>query len=623
MTIRMKLILAACLVAIVALFTTITILSNQSLDIITEAELREMEIFGTVIEGKLEDQIEATTALALSVARNKEVEWLFALRDRESMIEMLLPVYEAVKDQYAQMHFHMPDSSSFLRLHQLHNYGDQLGDFRFTVNEANSTKEIVAGLEEGRGGYGLRVVVPMFFNGTHTGSFEFGGDFGANFVRELQEELGGQYFIYQFSAESLAWTGETVQDSGLLVGTAEDDEWSAEADLISRVEQGSREYYTTGDNRSVVMLLPLRNYQGSVIGYLKVVQDRTHILEKTDASRRTGYILAAASILSVALVLFLSISYLLKPLQGLVRSAEQMAAGDFTEQAVYQRKDEIGHVYRGLEQVQTRLREVIGDIVANAAHLASTSQETSAATEETAASIEEVASSVNQFASTVERLNSKAGEVAGEAQDVATQAQAGSEETRKAVEASENLEKRIQELAATVRELGKSTDQIGGILDVINQIAAQTELLALNAAIEAARAGEHGRGFAVVADEVRSLAEQVSRATHEIASLIQTIQAGTEKTVQGMEEGNQEAMLSARITRENGDAVQLIIERIQAIASSVQDMTEDIAEIGSGSENIAAITEEQSASTEQIASAAQDLSTIATRLNGVVEWFKL
>src|SRR5690554_1670317 len=129
MTIRMKLILAACLIAIVALFTTITILSNQSLDIITEAELREMEIFGTVIEGKLEDQIEATTALALSVARNKEVEWLFALRDRESMIEMLLPVYEAVKDQYAQMHFHMPDSSSFLRLHQLHNYGDQLGDF--------------------------------------------------------------------------------------------------------------------------------------------------------------------------------------------------------------------------------------------------------------------------------------------------------------------------------------------------------------------------------------------------------------------------------------------------------------------------------------------------------------
>ena len=126
-----------------------------------------------------------------------------------------------------------------------------------------------------------------------------------------------------------------------------------------------------------------------------------------------------------------------------------------------------------------------------------------------------------------------------------------------------------------------------------------------------------------MADEVRSLAEQVSRATDEIAALIKTIQAGTEKTVQGMEEGNKEAVLSAEITRENGASIQRIVERIQAITFAVRDMSEDIAEIGSGSENIAAITEEQSASTEQIASAAQDLSAIATRLNGLVEWFKL
>src|SRR5271155_3108531 len=95
----------------------------------------------------------------------------------------------------------------------------------------------------------------------------------------------------------------------------------------------------------------------------------------------------------------------------------------------------------------------------------------------------------------------------------------------------------VRETAVKVQELGVRSDQIGRIIGVIDDIADQTNLLALNAAIEAARAGEQGRGFAVVADEVRKLAERTSKATKEIATMIQSIEVETKSAVVAMELG--------------------------------------------------------------------------------------
>lgn len=73
---------------------------------------------------------------------------------------------------FRQLHFQLPDNTSFLRMHSPGKYGDDLSDVRETIRRTNETREPVFAYEEGRIYNGYRFVYPLFLEDEHTGSVE-------------------------------------------------------------------------------------------------------------------------------------------------------------------------------------------------------------------------------------------------------------------------------------------------------------------------------------------------------------------------------------------------------------------------------------------------------------------
>ena len=229
---------------------------------------------------------------------------------------------------------------------------------------------------------------------------------------------------------------------------------------------------------------------------------------------------------------------------------------------------------------------------------------------------------------TAETTQSLSGHVAGASEEASTNMQtvaASTQELSISVEEisrrvresnaiSENAVLQARETDARIGKLTRAAQRIGDVVKLITAIAEQTNLLALNATIEAARAGDAGRGFAVVASEVKSLASQTAKATGDISTQIQEMQAATQESVVAIHDiGETIAQIStiattiASAVEQQGSATLEIARNIQGVAQGSQDVAINITEVNRG-----AI--ETGVASEQVLNSAQLLSGESARL---------
>ena len=93
------------------------------------------------------------------------------------------------------------------------------------------------------------------------------------------------------------------------------------------------------------------------------------------------------------------------------------------------------------------------------------------------------------------------------------------------LEGMEQLRQAMGDTENRFKTLAQRSQEISTAVALINTISERTHVLSLNASIQAAAAGDAGRGFAIVAQEVQRLSDASSKASNEIAAMVDNIQA--------------------------------------------------------------------------------------------------
>ena len=414
--------------------------------------------------------------------------------------------------------------------------------------------------------------------------------------------------------------------------------------------------------------LPLKNYNGNIVGMLFAGEPRTAI---------TSFIIQKViALVGVTIIVLLVIAVITLMLSRKIANAlvtvnrlfVSLSNGDLTMKVdpnMLKRNDEIGEMAGSVQALISKLNGIVTGLTESADQLyksgdemAATASQSSKATEEISSAVEDISKGAVSQAEEIQNASSHIAnmgklieeiveKVSNLTQTANVMGNAGDTSMNTMVELSESNDhttEAVNKIADQIELTNESVGKIGEAAAFITNIADQTSLLALNASIESARAGEAGKGFAVVASEIQKLASQSDEAAGEIKQIIEKLKQESEKTVEEMNSTKlliNEQVVKLNATRDSfvdvSDGINVSRQETAAIEINAgscddarQQVNDVIANLSAISEQNAASAEETTASMQELtatismlSTTANDLMKISEKLNSEMKFFKI
>ena len=282
------------------------------------------------------------------------------------------------------------------------------------------------------------------------------------------------------------------------------------------------------------------------------------------------------------------------------RSAQAIAAGDFTVAARGVTNDELSDLARvmnetrlALSQLMNETRSVYHQVSEEQTGLNGAVDALGKAGGKVGQEVDTVTPQARMLAKSAAQLAAAAAEISSSRSDIARH-------TEEALTIGYSEVEDLAELSQIIQKFQSHSQDISVSVDQIAQIAERTSLLALNATIESAKAGEIGAGFAVVAGQIKELAVQTSTAAAAVTEASAEIQERCDRAVgvtadvtEKLNQINDSQQVSAQAVADQAAVVASMeaacagaLDQSRALSEEIETITEAAAQSQTSLQNI-------------------------------------